>query len=166
MKKKIEKVLREENANSLELKGKITFKKFYESKWLPRYELGQTIRSNRPPSDITISNTKDIFRLHILPMFGEYAMNYLNINTEIISDELTKKSKEYANIKIIKGYVRSMFDIAEILNYIEFNRTTKIIQSITAPKKNALEEKRIQEGKQALSSKELTNWIEAVNDDF
>ncbi|HFF8679954.1 TPA: site-specific integrase, partial [Enterococcus faecium] len=74
--------------------------------------------------------------------------------------------KEYANIKIIKGYVRSMFDIAEILNYIEFNRTTKIIQSITAPKKNALEEKRIQEGKQALSSKELTNWIEAVNDDF
>lgn len=34
-----------------------------------------------------------------------------------------------------------MFDIAEILNYIEFNRTTKIIQSITAPKKNALEEK-------------------------
>lgn len=33
-----------------------------------------------------------------------------------------------------------MFDIAEILNYIEFNRTTKIIQSITAPK-NALEEK-------------------------
>ncbi|HFM8411422.1 TPA: site-specific integrase, partial [Enterococcus faecium] len=72
MKKKIEKVLREENANSLELKGKITFKKFYESKWLPRYELGQTIRSNRPPSDITISNTKDIFRLHILPMFGEY----------------------------------------------------------------------------------------------
>ena len=49
-----------------------------------------------------------------------------------------------------------MFDIAEILNYIEFNRTTKIIQSITSPKKIALEEKRIQEGKQALSSKELT----------
>lgn len=34
-----------------------------------------------------------------------------------------------------------MFDIAEVLNYIEFNRTTKIIQSITAPKKVALEEK-------------------------
>ena len=128
MKKKIETVLREENANSLELKGKIKFKDFYESKWLPRYELGQTTRSNRAPSNVTISNTKDIFRLHILPMFGEYAMNYLNSNTEIISDELTKKSKEYANIKIIKGYVRSMFDIAEILCYIEFNRTTKIIQ--------------------------------------
>lgn len=166
MKKKIDKVLREESANSLELKGKIKFKEFYESKWLPRYELGQTTRSNRAPSDVTISNTKDIFRLHILPMFGEYAMNYLNTNTEIISDKLTKKSKEYANIKIIKGYVRSMFDIAEILNYIEFNRTTKIIQSITAPKKIALEEKRIQEGDQALSAEELTTWIEAVNNDF
>lgn len=166
MKKKIETVLREENANSLELKGKIKFKDFYESKWLPRYELGQTTMSNRAPSNVTISNTKDIFRLHILPMFGEYAMNYLNSNTEIISDELTKKSKEYANIKIIKGYVRSMFDIAEILCYIEFNRTTKIIQCITAPKKMALEEKRIREGNQALSSEELTDWIEAVNNDL
>ena len=166
MKKKIETVLREENANSLELKGKIKFKDFYESKWLPRYELGQTTRSNRAPSNVTISNTKDIFRLHILPMFGEYAMNYLNSNTEIISDELTKKSKEYANIKIIKGYVRSMFDIAEILNYIEFNRTTKIIQCITAPKKIALEERRIREGNQALSSEELIAWIEAVNTDL
>ena len=166
MKKKIETVLREENANSLELKGKIKFKEFYESKWIPRYELGQTTRSNRAPSNVTISNTKDIFRLHILPMFGEYGMNYLNSNTEIISDELTKKSKEYANIKIIKGYVRSMFDIAEILNYIEFNRTTKIIQCITAPKKIALEEKRMREGNQALSSKELTDWIKAVNSDL
>lgn len=166
MKKKIETVLREENANSLELKGKIKFKEFYESKWFPRYELGQTTRSNRAPSKVTISNTKDIFRLHILPMFGEYGMNYLNSNTEIISDELTKKSKEYANIKIIKGYVRSMFDIAEILNYIEFNRTTKIIQCITAPKKMALEEKRMREGNQALSSKELTDWIKAVNSDL
>ncbi|HGT1293225.1 TPA: tyrosine-type recombinase/integrase, partial [Enterococcus faecium] len=87
-------------------------------------------------------------------------------NTEIISDELTKKSKEYANIKIIKGYVRSMFDIAEILNYIEFNRTTKIIQCITAPKKIALEERRIREGNQALSSEELIAWIEAVNTDL
>lgn len=166
MKRKIETVLREENANSLELKGKIKFKEFYESKWLPRYELGQTTRSKRAPSYVTISNTKDIFRLHILPMFGEYAMNYLNSNTEIISDELTKKSKEYANIKIIKGYVRSMFDIAEILNYIEFNRTTKIIQCITAPKKIALEERRIREGNQALQSEELIAWIEAVNTDL
>lgn len=166
MKKKIQRVLREENANSFELKGQMKFKNFYELKWLPRYELGQTTRSNRAPSNVTISNTKDIFRLHILPMFGEYPMNYLNANTEIISDELTKKSKEYANIKIIKGYVRSVFDIAEILNYIEFNRTTKIIQCITAPKKIALEEKRIRDGNQALSSKELTDWIKAVNRDL
>lgn len=166
MKKKIERVLREENANSFELKGQMKFNNFYELKWLPRYELGQTTRSNRAPSNVTISNTKDIFRLHILPMFGEYPMNYLNANTEIISDELTKKSKEYANIKIIKGYVRSVFDVAEILNYIEFNRTTKIIQCITAPKKVALEEKRIRDGNQALSSKELTDWMKAVNTDL
>ena len=90
MKKKIAKVLREENANSLELKGQIKFKEFYKSKWLPRYELGQTTRSHKAPSDITIINTKNLFRLHILPIFGEYAMSYLNANTEIISDELTK----------------------------------------------------------------------------
>lgn len=51
-------------------------------------------------------------------------MSYLNANTEIISDELTKV-EGICKHKIIKCYVRSMFDIAEVLNYIEFNRTTK-----------------------------------------
>nr|WP_245181968.1 integrase [Enterococcus faecium] len=95
MKKKIAIVLREENADSLELKGQIKFKEFYKSKWLHRYELGQNTRSHKAPSDITIINTKNLFRLHILPIFGEYAMSYLNANTEILSDELTKKSKEF-----------------------------------------------------------------------
>lgn len=141
MKKKIAKVLREENANVLEIKGNMKFKEFYEKKWLSRYVLGQTGRTNSIPTDVTVSNTKDIFRLHILPMFGHYAMNYLNANTEIISDELTLKSQEYANIKIIKSYINSMFDVAEILGYIEFNRTSKVIQSITSPKKVALSKK-------------------------
>lgn len=166
MKKKITKVLREENTNVLEIKGNIKFKEFYKLKWLPRYELGQTGRGNQIPSDITIDNTKDLFRLHILPMFGNYAMNYLNANTEIISDELTKKSRYYANIKILKSYVRSMFDIAEILGYIEFNRTTKVVQSITSPKKIALEERRIREGKQALTVNELLEWLHAVKSDL
>ncbi|MDO0919957.1 MULTISPECIES: site-specific integrase [unclassified Enterococcus] len=166
MKKKIMQVLREENANVLEIKGTIQFKEFYKLKWLPRYELGQTGRGNQIPSDITISNTKDLFRLHILPMFGSYALNYLNANTEIISDELTKKSRDYANIKILKSYVRSIFDIAEILGYIEFNRTTKVIQSITSPKKIALEEKRVHEGKQALTVNELSDWLCAVKSDL
>lgn len=121
MKKKIAKALREENANALEIKGNMKFKEFYQSKWFPRYELGRT---GKIPSDITIQNTKNLFRFHILLLFGEYAMNYLN-----------------ANIKILKSYIRSMFDIAEILGYIEFNRTTKNIQSITAPKKITLAEK-------------------------
>lgn len=162
MKKTIAKALREENSNALEVKGKMKFKEFYNTKWLPRYELGQTGRGNKIPSDITIENTKDLFRLHILPMFGHYAMNHLNGNTEIISDELTTKSRNYANIKILKSYIRSMFDIAEILGYIEFNRTTKVIQSITAPKKIALEEKRIREGNQSLAVNELLDWLDVV----
>lgn len=166
MKKIIAKALREENSNALEAKGKIKFKEFYNTKWLSRYELGQTGRGNAIPSDITIENTKDLFRLHILPMFGHYAMSPLNGNTEIISDELTIKSKNYANIKILKSYIRSMFDIAEILGYIEFNRTTKVIQSITAPKKIALEEKRIREENQSLVVNELLDWLDAVKTDL
>lgn len=99
-------------------------------------------------------------------MFGQYAINHLNANTEIISDRLTEKSKEYANIKIIKSYVRSIFDVAEILGYIEFNKTTKVIQSITAPKKIELARKRENEGKQALTVDELSEWLIAVNKDL
>lgn len=166
MKKKIAQVLREENANSLEIKGDMKFKEFYEKKWLERYKLGQTGHIKRPPTTVTIKNTEDIFRLHILPMFGNYALNHLNANTEIISDELTFKSKEYANIKIVKGYVRSIFDLAEMLGYIEVNRTTKIIQSITSPKKITLAEKRENEGKQALTPQQLSAWIQAIEDDY
>lgn len=87
-------------------------------------------------------NRKDLFRIHILPMFGQYAIDCLNTNKEIVANKLTEKSKEYANIKIIKSYVRSIFDVVEILGHIEFNRTAKVIQSITDPKKMALEKKR------------------------
>lgn len=61
--------------------------------------------------------------MHILPMFGEYAMNYLNSNTEIISDELTKKSKEYANIKLSKA----MFALCLILpKYYVISNSTEL----------------------------------------
>lgn len=162
MKKKIAQVIREENANVLEIKGNMKFKDFYQKKWIARYELGQTGRTRTLPSEMTIQNTKDLFRLHILPMFGNYTMNYLNANTEIISDGLTEKSRTYANIRTLKSYVNSMFDVAEILGYIEFNRTTKVIQSITSPRKIALQEKKEQEGKQALTVNELIEWLEVV----
>lgn len=162
MKKKIAQVIREENANVLEIKGNMKFKDFYQKKWIARYELGQTGRTRTLPSEMTIQNTKDLFRLHLLPMFGNYAMNYLNANTEIISDGLTEKSRTYANIRTLKSYVNSMFDVAEILGYIEFNRTTKVIQSITSPRKIALQEKKEQEGKQALTVNELIEWLEVV----
>lgn len=166
IRKKIAQALREENVNALEFKGNMNFKDFYEKKWISRYELGQTGRISTIPSEVTFQNTKDLFRLHILPMFGDYAINHLNSNTEIISDKLTEKSKSYANIKILKSYVRSIFDVAEILGYIEFNRTTKVIQSITAPKKIALKEKRENSGNQSLTAKELLNWLDALNHDL
>lgn len=90
-------------------------------------------------------------------MFGNYAMNYFNSNTEIASDKLTEKTK---------SYVRSIFDVAEILGYIEFNRTTKVIQSVTAPKKIALRKKRENSRNQSLTAKELLNSLDDLSHDL
>ena len=45
---------------------------------------------------------------------------------------LTKKAEEYANFKVIRSYVNSMFDWAEELEYIEANRVSKTIKRIKA----------------------------------
>lgn len=64
--------------SSFELGGEALFKDFYKDVWLDDYKSGLTSSYTQPPSIVTIQNTEDLFRLHILPMFGAYSLNYLN----------------------------------------------------------------------------------------
>ena len=45
------------------------------------------------------------------------------------------ESAKYANIKTIKSYVNQLFDIAELLDYIEYNHVAKITRYVGDPLK-------------------------------
>lgn len=122
-------------------------------------------RSRQIPTDTTISNTKDVFRLHILSMFGECSIKFLNDNKDFVLRALMKKSQTYANIKIIKSYVNQIFDIAELLEYIEYNRIEKMIRYVGDPKKQQLKAERQLNG-EALTAEELIAWLDAANEDY
>ncbi len=66
-------------------------------------------------------------------MFGDYSLKFLNDNKDFLLQSLMKKSQTYANIKIIKSYVNQLFDIAELLEYIEYNRIAKVIRYVGDP---------------------------------
>lgn len=53
---------------------------------------------------------------------------------------MTQKAAEYANFKILRSYVNSIFDWAEELEYIERNKLEKSLKRINATKKNQLQE--------------------------
>lgn len=122
-------------------------------------------RSRKIPTATTISNTKDVFRLHILSMFGECSIKFLNDNKDFVLRALMKKSQTYANIKIIKSYVNQIFDIAELLEYIEYNRIEKAIRYVGDPKKQQLRAERQLNG-EALTAEELIAWLDAANEDY
>lgn len=65
---------------TLELGGEALFKDFYEEVWSDAYVAGLTTTNTNPPTAVTVANTKDVFHLHIIPMFGKYTLNYLNQN--------------------------------------------------------------------------------------
>ncbi|MCC9831489.1 site-specific integrase, partial [Streptococcus agalactiae] len=110
--------------------GDILFSEFYKNILLNSYKSGQTTTTNKPPSKVTIDNTEIVFRLHILPLLGNYSINFLNQNKQVVLNLLTKKAEEYANFKVIRSYVNSIFDWAEELEYIEANRVSKTIKRI------------------------------------
>lgn len=165
LKKKVERVLDDKHSRALEIQGNIKFEAFYNDVWLDMYISGSTGRTRQIPSEVTVGNTKDIFRLHILPMFGNYSLNWLNDNKEFVLRELTKFSQKYANVKIVKGYVNQVFEIAELLDYIEYNRVSKVIQYVSSPKKQQLKEEKQLQG-EAMSAKELIDWIDVVNKEY
>lgn len=165
IKLKIQRVRDDQSARSFELNGNIKFKDFYETVWLEMYIAGSSGRSRQVPSSATVDNTENLFRLQILPMFGNYTIKFLNDNRDFVLRALMKKSLTYANINAIKSYVNQMFDIAELLEYIEYNRIEKALRYVGDPKKQRLRADRQLKG-EALTAEELIAWLDAANEDY
>lgn len=143
----------------------ILFSDFYKDVWWESYKAGQTTSTTKPPSRATINGTEIVFRKHILPMLGSYSIDFLNQNRQVVLNLLTQKAEEYANFKVIRSYVNSIFDWAEELEYIETNRLSKTISRIKATKKIKLQETKRDEDLY-LSQAELQAWFTAFEEDL
>ena len=146
-------------------KGEIIFKKFYEDIWLEPYKAGQTTTTIKPPTKVTVFQTENIFRLHILPILGKYSIEYPNNNKQLILSLLTPKANSYANFKVIRSHVNSVFDWAEELEYIPSNKLRKTITRIKANKKILLKESKREEDL-SLDKEELKLWLQAFDIDL
>ena len=162
---KISNILDGNPDSPLETNGDILFSDFYTNVWWEAYKSGQTTSTAKPPTIVTIENTEIIFRKHILPLLGNYSIDFLNNNKPVILNLMTQKSKEYANFKTIKSYVISIFDWAEELDYIEYNRIAKTIRRIKAIKKIQLQEEK-NDSDLYLSKDELQAWFLAFQQDL
>ena len=78
---------------------------------------------------------------------------------------LTPLSNSYANFKSIRGYVNSVLDWAEELEYIQVNKVKKTISRIKANKKLDLKESKKFEDL-ALNEEELKQWLQAFDEDL
>lgn len=161
---KIDKILSGGSA-SLESTGSILLSDFYQNVWWESYKAGQTTSTAKPPSQATIVGTEIAFRKHILPLLGNYSIDFLNQNKQVVLNLLTQKAEEYANFKVIRSYVNSIFDWAEELEYIETNRLSKTISRIKATKKIKLQESKKDEDL-FLSQEELQAWFTAFEKDL
>ncbi len=146
-------------------KGDILLKDFYENIWWESYQAGQTTSTSKPPSRSTIANTKTCFEKHILPLLGNYTIQFLNQNKQVILNLMTAKANEYANFKTLRSYVISIFDWAEELEYIETNRIAKTLRRIKSTKKIQLAESRKDEDLY-LTHEQLQEWFSAFQKDL
>ncbi|WPC18331.1 site-specific integrase [Pediococcus inopinatus] len=166
IKSKIKKVKQIQDPSALELKGDIKFKEFIQDTWLSMYTAGSTGRSRKIPRKSTVATTKRLFDDHIIPLFGNYTLNYLNSHKDLVLQILTVKSQRYANIRQICSYTNQVFDTAQFLGYFESNKLAQVMQHISQPKKERLKEDREMKGNSALTSAQLTDWINAVKSDL
>lgn len=146
-------------------KGNILFKDFYKDIWLEPYKAGQTTTTLKPPTKATVFQTENIFRLHIIPILGNYSIEHLINNKQLILSLLTPKANSYANFKVIRSYVNSVFDWAEELEYIPSNKLRKTISRIKANKKILLKESKREEDL-SLDKEELKLWLQAFDNDL
>lgn len=155
----------EDNDYTVLKSGEILFKDFYENIWWEAYQAGQTTSTSKPPSKSTIANTKTCFRKHILPLLGNYTIQWLNQNKQVILNLMTSKADEYANFKTLRSYVISIFDWAEELEYIETNKIAKTLRRIKSTKKIKLAESKRDEDLY-LTHEHLQNWFTAFKTDL
>ena len=146
-------------------KGDILFSDFYNNIWWDSYKAGQTTSTSKPPSRSTVANTKTCFEKHILPLLGNYTIQFLNQNKQVILNLMTSKANEYANFKSLRSYVISIFDWAEELEYIEANQVAKILRRIKATKKIQLAESKREEDLY-LTHEQLQEWFSAFQEDL
>ncbi|NKC68052.1 tyrosine-type recombinase/integrase [Vagococcus fluvialis] len=165
LKNKITALRQTKDTSVFELNGEKTVEQIYFEDWLEAYKNGFTSSYPKPPDLATIRNTEDIFRLHILPMFGKYTLNHLNQNKRLVIRKMTIKANEYANFKTLRGYVNQIFDLAEEYGYIESNRLTNSLKKIKSTKKQALAAAKSDNSKY-LDEEELSFWIQAINEDY
>ena len=146
-------------------KGSILFKDFYQEIWLEPYKAGQTTTTLKPPTKATVFQTENLFRLHIIPILGSYSIEHLINNKQLVLSLLTPKANSYANFKVIRSYVNSVFDWAEELEYIPSNKLRKTISRIKANKKILLKESKREEDL-SLDKEELKLWLQAFDTDL
>lgn len=143
----------------------ILFKDFFEDEYWHDYKDGLTSSHPTPPSVATIKNTEDIFRLHLLPMFGEFSLDQLNEQKQFVVKKMNKKAKEYANFKSVRSYFIQVMDLAEEYDYINYNRLAKPLRKIKSSKKNQLRELKKEEDKY-LCEADLLLWFDVVEKDY
>lgn len=92
-------------------------------------------------------------------------MHYLNEHKDFVFQELSILSERLANIKSVKSYVRQVFEIAEMMDFLEYNHIEKVIKPVNDPKKQRLRERRQMDG-ESLTADELIAWLDAAKADF
>lgn len=158
--------LRENKEESFnESTGDILFKDFFEREYWSDYKDGLTSSHPTSPTVATIKNTEDIFRLHLLPMFGKYSLDYLNEHKQFVVKQMNNKAKEYANFKSVRSYFIQVMDLAEEYDYIDYNRLMKPLRKIKSSKKNQLKKLKKEE-EMYLCERDLLLWFAAVENDY
>lgn len=164
-KNKVQRIQNGAPASIFELGGEMLFKDFYEQVFLPAYESGLTSNFKGIPSTVTIERTQGLFRNHLLPIFGQFTLNYLNSNKRFVSQRMMTKAQEFSEVKVIISYLNQLFDLAEEYDYIEFNRLTKLLRKIKPIKQIKLREAK-DDADKYLSEENLKAWFDAIEEDL
>lgn len=138
IKHRIKAVIKEQSERPMALKGQIRFKDFYERIFMPLYLSGSTGHTHVVLTPQTVKYQRTLFKNHLLPMFGDYSIVYLNNHKEVIVTKLVKLSTTFANIRTVRSYLHQLFETAEILDYIEYDRLSMAIARIASPHKDQL----------------------------